>query len=155
MHLGINLKLSQSKYLDNHWGLTKFCVNQFKGTRLRIKKAESQKLHQRLSVAKGYDAMSDILGSQTGEDEFREIEQAIASRPDRSHDIVNSTSVCQGQDEEEDTLLSTPPERENPEPPSLNAPRSPAHPLRMTIPAGVSGHDAPTPTPSGGVVLTA
>jgi tRNA-dihydrouridine synthase 2 len=98
--------------------------------------------------------MSDILGSRTGEDEFREIEQAIASRLDRSHNTVNSTSACQDQDEEEeDLLLSTPPERANPEPPSLNAPRSPAHPLRMIIPAGVSGHDALTPTPGGGVVL--
>jgi tRNA-dihydrouridine synthase 2 len=152
----ITLNSSQSKYLDNHWSLTKICVNQFKGTRLRIKKAEAQKLHQRLSIARDYDAVADILGSRTGEEEFREIEQAIALRPDRCHNVVSFTSEAQDHDEEEeDIVLSTPPERENPEPPSLDAPRSPAHALRMIIPAGVSGHDAPTPTPGGGVALAA
>jgi len=148
------LNYYQSKYLDNHWSLTKFCLNQFKGTRLRLKKAETQKLHQRLSLAKDYDAVADIFGSGTGEDEFRQIEQAITSRPDRCHTVANLAREVQDQDEEdqeEEVPLSTPPERENPEPPSLNAPRGPTHPLRMTIPAGVSGHDAPTPTPGGGI----
>jgi len=145
-----------SKYLDNHWNLTKFCVNQFKGTRIRLKKAETQKLHQRLSVAKNYDAMADLLGSRTGEEEFRDIEQAIASRPNRYRNVVSLTTEDIGQDEEEEaTILSTPPERENPEPPNLNAPLGPAHALRMTIPAGVSGHDALTPTPGGDVTLAA
>ncbi|KIM88910.1 hypothetical protein PILCRDRAFT_813912 [Piloderma croceum F 1598] len=138
-----------SKYLGNAWGLTKFCVNQFKGTRLRLKKTETQNLHQRLSVAKSYDDVADISGSGTGEDEFRQIEQAIASRPDRFHTVNNLAREVQ--DQEEEVPLSTPPERENPEPPSLNAPRGPTHPLRMIIPAGVSGHDAPTPTPGGGI----
>lgn len=148
--------LPQSKYLGNHWTLTKFCVNQFKGSRVRLKKAETQKLHQRLSIAKDYDAVADILGSRMGEEEFREIERAIAARPDRHHNVVNLAikNHAEEQDVEEDeVLLSTPPERENPEPPTLNAPRGPAHPLRMTIPAGVSGHDALTPTPGGGVTL--
>lgn len=112
-------------------------------------------MHQRLSVAKNYDAVADIVGLGTGEDEFREIEQAIASRPDRYLNVANLISEVQDQDEREEALLSTPPERENPEPPSLNAPRGPTHLLRMTVPAGVSGRDAPTPTPGGGVPLLA
>jgi tRNA-dihydrouridine synthase 2 len=142
------LNYSQSKYLDNVWGLTKYCANQFKGTRLRIKKTEAHNLHQRLCEAKGYDAVADISGPGTGEDDFREIEQAISSRPGRFHAVTN---LADEEDQEEGVPLSTPPERENPEPPSLNAPREPTHPLRMTIPAGVSGHDAPTPTPGGGI----
>jgi tRNA-dihydrouridine synthase 2 len=102
--------------------------------------------------------VADLLGSGTGEEEFREIERAIALRPNRYHRFVNLTAETrdQGRDEEEQQApISTPPERENPEPPTLNAPRGPTHPLRMTIPAGVSGHDAMTPTPGGGVTLAA
>lgn len=91
--------------------------------------------------------MEDILGCRTGEDEFREIEQAIASRPSRYRRSINEA-------EHEEAFLSTPPNRENPEPPSLNAPLGPSNPLRMTIPAAVSGHDELTPTPGGGIPLT-
>lgn len=140
----------QSKYLDHHWGLTKYCVNQFKAPRHRIKKADAQLIHQRLSVAKDFEAMADIPGSRTGEDEFREIEEAILSRPNRYH---NSLTITEGSDETP-VILSTPPERSNPEPPSLNAPLGLANALRMEIPAGVSRHDALTPSPGGDVALT-
>lgn len=119
-----------------------------------MKKSASQELHQRLSTAKGYDTFSDILGSKTGEDDFREIEQAILSRTDRRHQITEARPV-EEEDPEEEPILSTPPDRENPEPPELNAPLGPSHPSRMTIPAAVSGHDALTPTPGGGVPLAA
>jgi len=150
-----------SKYLDNHWSLTKFCVNQFKGPRLRLKKTEAQQLHQRISVAKDYDAVADLLAFGTGEEEFRQIEQVIASRTNRYHDVAELTTdgpdqnLEEEEEEVEEVFLSTPPERENPEPPNLNAPLGPTHPLRMTIPAGVSGHDSLTPTPGGGVTLAA
>jgi tRNA-dihydrouridine synthase 2 len=133
--------------------LTKFCVNQFKGTRLRLKKAETQKLHQRLSAAKDYTAMEDLIGSGTGEEEFREIVQAVLSRLSQYHNAMIFTTGVP--DQEEEVMLSTPPERENPEPPSLDAPLGPTHLLRMTIPAGVSGRDPPTPTPGGGISLAA
>ena len=93
--------------------------------------------------------MADLLGSRTGEDEFREIEQVIASRSDRYKFLDRQDQ------EEEEAPLSTPPARQNPEPPDLNAPLGPANMLRMTIPAAVSGHDALTPTPGGGVPFEA
>jgi len=98
-----------------------------------------------------------ILDSRAGEDEFREIEQAIASRPDRYHQSLEQQQDQEEEEEEEEALTSTPPARENPEPPDLNAPLGPANALRMAIPAAVSGHDAvtPTPTPGGNVPLVA
>jgi tRNA-dihydrouridine synthase 2 len=75
------LSLSQY-YLDSHCGLTKFCSRwprQFKESRHP----------ERLSEAKDYDAVADLLlSARTGEDEFREIEQAIESRRDRYHEAV-------------------------------------------------------------------
>ena len=113
-----------------------------------MKKSASQELHQRLSTAKGYDAFSDILGPGTGEDDFREIERVILSRSDQ-----HRMGPCLVEDTSDEIVLSTPPNR-NPEPPELNAPWGPSHPLRMTIPAAVSRHDALTPTPGGGVCVS-
>ena len=101
-----------------------------------MKKSTSQELHKRLSTAKGFDAFSDILGPGTGEDDFREIEWAILSR-------------CNARLVEDSLEPSTPLNRENPEPPGLNAPLGPSNPLRMPIPAAVSGHPlTPTPCPT-------
>ena len=101
-----------------------------------MKKSTSQELHKRLSTAKGFDAFSDILGPGTGEDDFREIEWAILSR-------------CNARLVEDSLEPSTPLNRENPDPPGLNAPLGPSNPLRMPIPAAVSGHPlTPTPCPT-------
>lgn len=95
--------------------------------------------------------MADLLGSRTGEDEFRDIEAAINSRPDRYH-----TALLLAEDANEEVVaLSTPPNTENPEPPTLHAPLGPTNALRMPIPAVISGHDALTPTPGGDVTLPA
>jgi len=145
-----------SKYLGNHWSLAKFCVNQFKGTRVRLKKVEAQRVHQAISAAKDYDAVADLFDSRTGEAEFHEIVLAIEARR-KNHNLAKLTienEPSEDVQEDEEVPLSTPPERENPEPPDLNAPRGPSHPLRMPIPAGVSGHDALTPTPGGGFTMT-
>jgi tRNA-dihydrouridine synthase 2 len=56
-------------------------------------------------------------------------------------------------DHVEDYGPLTPPYRPNPEPPGSGAPLGPSHELRLMIPAGVSGHDAVTPTPGGGIVF--
>lgn len=116
-----------------------------------MKKSASQELHKRLAAAKGYDAFLDILGPGTGEDDLREIERVILSRSDRHHQM-NTRPVG---DPSEDVILSTPRRRDNPEPPDGNAPLGPSNPLRMAIPAAVSGRDPLTPTPGGGVPLTA
>lgn len=49
-------------------------------------------------------------------------------------------------------LLATPPgRRANPEPPGSRAPLGPANPLKIPIPAAISGQDLLTPTPGGDV----
>ncbi|KZP15653.1 FMN-linked oxidoreductase [Athelia psychrophila] len=142
--------LRLSKYFDHHWGLFKYCANQFHGPRQNVTKAQAQALHQKLSAAKSYDAFADIMGSRTGEDEFREIEEAINSRPDRHH-----AALKLAEEVHDNAPVSTPPNRENPEPPSLDAPLAPPNARRMPIPSVISGHDAVTPTPGGGVPLAA
>lgn len=104
-------------------------------------------------MAKSFDAFADLMGSRTGEDEFRDIEEAINSRPDRYHAAL--TLDEEPEEVREEVSLSTPPNRENPEPPSLDAPFAPPNARRMPIPSAVSGHDAVTPTPGGGVALVA
>lgn len=47
-----------------------------------------------------------------------------------------------------DEPLTTPPGRENPEPVSTNAPLLPSNHGLISLPAMISGEDAPTPTPT-------
>ncbi|KAF9447040.1 tRNA-dihydrouridine synthase 2 [Macrolepiota fuliginosa MF-IS2] len=135
-----------SKYLDNYWGLTKFCVAQFKGDRVNTKKADSTKIRQTLSQSKGYDAMTDYVGEWTGEDEMKQIIDAIETDPPRLRRMylpasasVSASASTNGAvtkpvlanensaaatvfSLEDDAAYATPQSTQNPEPPSSGAP---------------------------------
>lgn len=133
----------QAKYLNNHWSLTKFCVIQFKGTRVEVTKAESQVLHEKIARAKCYSDMQDILGDSSGGEEFRAIVKAIEECPPREHRMIMSSYqphvLC-------DHAMVTPEGTQNPEPPGSGAPFLPndfgkIHP--------VPNCNSTTPTPGG------
>ncbi|KZP15650.1 hypothetical protein FIBSPDRAFT_935070 [Athelia psychrophila] len=136
--------LRLSKYFDHHWGFFKYCANQFHGPRQNVTKAQAQALHQKLSAAKSYDAFADIIGSRTGGDEFREIEEAINLRPDRHLAALKLAEKVNN------ARLNATQSRE----PRAAIPRCAdcaPNARRMPIPSVISGHDAVTPTPGGGV----
>jgi len=141
-----NQLLLQSKYFNHNWGLTKFCITQFKGERVAVKKHEATNLRQMLSKAKEFDAVKDIVGEWTGEDEMREIIEAIEKNPPRLRRMYISTdstaavakasvkpSSANGNSAgvsvlpsanltREDEAYATPQNTQNPEPPSSWAP---------------------------------
>ncbi|PFH49058.1 hypothetical protein AMATHDRAFT_76421 [Amanita thiersii Skay4041] len=176
--------LRLARYLDNYWGLTKFCIAQFKGQYVTMKKSEATQLRKTLSQSKSYDSVADMVGNEwTGEEVFQEIVQAIKARPPREHRILmpDSTVVTQHIVKEgvtshstpngpqfndhtpmasdtplEDTIegILTPEGTQNPEPPGPGAPFLPSE-IRRPQPAIITGHDALTPTPTpGGSVST-
>jgi len=142
----------QSKYFDNHWGLTKFCVAQFKGVHVNVRKADAKRFRETLSRSKRYDDMEEIVGSWTGEDELREIIRAIEARSSMGHILHEYPNEKWEVDDSEEEPSSTPTGTQNPESPGSGAPFQPSF-ERMPIPAMVAGHDAPTPTPGGGIIM--
>ncbi|KAG5644146.1 hypothetical protein DXG03_009040 [Asterophora parasitica] len=147
--------LRLSRYFDHNWGLTKFCVAQFKGQHVTIKKAEATAMRQTLSSAKDFSGMDSVVGSWTGKEEFDEIVRAIEANPPRFHRmpiLPSPTSVEKEQSEEPPPQETTPPGTQNPEPPGSGAPFMP-NSYRTTVPAMITGEDATTPTPGGGVAV--
>ncbi|KAJ7762304.1 hypothetical protein DFH07DRAFT_867505 [Mycena maculata] len=142
--------LRVAKYLDNNWGLTKFCVSQFKGKHVGMDKAAQKHYRQVLNGTKGYDGLEEIVGSWTGEQDFQELVEVIETRPPRLHDL------SAGGSEPSDASITppqlvTPSETTNPEPPSSGAPLMLAlH--RMDLPM-LTGGDPLTPSPAGGVSM--
>lgn len=134
------------KYLDNHWASTKFCVTQFKGVRSEVSKTDAHELKSRIAKAKGYESLDDIVGSWTGEEEFKEISRIVEARQPR----ISAEAEQEEVSEEEDIPppCATPPDRPNPEPPKSGAPKMG---LRMPMPAILTGSNmvSPTPTPGG------
>ncbi|KAF9566940.1 tRNA-dihydrouridine synthase 2 [Agrocybe pediades] len=133
--------LRLSRYLQNHFSLTKFCVNQFKGTRVAVTKADHHALHQQLSKAKEYKDLEDIMGTGSGEDDFKKVVKAIEERSPREHRMILETAETK-----QPFLTITPEGTQNPEPPTLNAPFLP-NDTSSTL-KEVPGRDAATtPTP--------
>ncbi|KAG2155753.1 hypothetical protein DEU56DRAFT_322513 [Suillus clintonianus] len=132
------------KYLDNHWAATKFCVAQFKGTRSALSKTDAHEVKSRIAKAKGYEDLEDIVGSWTGEEEFKEISRIVEARPPR----ISAEAEQEEAEEDIPPPCATPPDRPNPEPPLSGAPKMG---LRMPMPAIITGSDmvSPTPTPGG------
>ncbi|TFK42019.1 tRNA-dihydrouridine synthase 2 [Crucibulum laeve] len=149
--------LRLSKYLDNNWGLTKFCVNQFKGVKITVKKADSTALKQSLSQSKGFDGLESIVTSWTGEEEMHEIVKAIETRSPKDHRMImpspGVTESIATQAEEEDESFITPEGTQNPEPPNSGAPFLPNDFDRF--PASTPNDGALTPTPTAGGVSLA
>lgn len=117
-----------------------------------------------IAYAKGYDGVESIAGSWTGEEEFREIEKVLEARGSRQHvfePVGVEASVPTPKDEEVMSVVSsdepspfvTPPGTQNPEPPSSAAPLLPSNGRIGGVPSLISGHDAETPTPGGGVLM--
>jgi tRNA-dihydrouridine synthase 2 len=166
-----------SKWLNNHWSNTAFCIRQFKSSHPGVSKAEYMRRSEMVRVAKSYEDMDEYVEKQwDGEAVFRDIETTIAERSQMNWvsklnverpaqgDVATLTRVDGGSVEDPEmtapepdlpsedsssSLPATPPEpRPNPEPVDLWAPRpSEGNP----IPAFVAGKDEPTPTPGGGV----
>ncbi|KAL1752059.1 hypothetical protein FB107DRAFT_220711 [Schizophyllum commune] len=133
-----------AKYVNNPWPLTKFCVGQFKGAHIETCKKGTVDLRTQISKANNYDKVEDIAGGWTGEEDYKEIVRIIESRPPRRPRFVSEEPAEIAHLDP----LHTPPNTQNPEPPSMGVP--PTFPDPSTIPA-LSGRDAPTPTPGGDV----
>lgn len=155
---GMSTHVSQSKYLDNYWALTKFCVSQFKGVRSEMTKDEAHELKCRIIKAKGYDELTELVGSWTGDADLAEIVKSIHSRRSRPllvdppetplSQLSPSAYNAEDYSSEEDPPLATPPDRPNPEPPTSCAPLGPSTAARMPQPALITGSDKLTPTPT-------
>ncbi|KAJ7053978.1 hypothetical protein C8F01DRAFT_996279 [Mycena amicta] len=137
------LRLSQ--YLDNNWGLTKFCVSQFKGKHVACGKNAQKHYRGILQAAKGFDtALEELVGAWTGEEEFREIVRIVEARGPRVRVLE--------EEEESPTpptppMLFTPPDTVNPEPPSSRAPLVGIGSFNPQEIPMLAGRDAVTPTP--------
>jgi tRNA-dihydrouridine synthase 2 len=140
------ISLFQSQYLQNHFSLTKFCVNQFKGTRVAVSKAESLAFRQTLSQAKDYSNLMEIMGPSSGEEDFQQIVKAIKEHPPKNRRMLIDRHT---QDYGEVVVLVTPKGTQNPEPPGSGAPFLPNDMGRVLV--KIPGHDATTPSPSGRV----
>ncbi|KAL0951931.1 hypothetical protein HGRIS_008584 [Hohenbuehelia grisea] len=150
-----------ANYLENHWGLTKFCVAQFKAQHLSIKKADAKLFREALSRAKSHqDPVLDSIyapDALSGEEEMRLIVNAIESRTETSFRMVlpdpsasapaDPSPSVESSEKLDDTLTITPPGTQNPEPPGTGAPLLPANELLREVPALVSGKDPVTPSP--------
>ncbi|KAI5115943.1 hypothetical protein M0805_004940 [Coniferiporia weirii] len=159
------------KYLDNHFGSTKFCAMSFKGPSKDLKKAERQQLQDKILRAKSYDDLDDFVGGLwNGDEEMQKIVHSIQSRvngvlypldpPPSKEDqekLENDLSSTPGSSAEAgdsamtnaaELALSTPPDRENPEPATLDAPLMPSNERLVTLPSLISGKDVPTPSPT-------
>jgi len=148
--------LRVSRYLDNHWANSKFCGIQFRGNHVEFTRAEEKEFKDKFAKSKCYDDMDEVAGDWSqGKTEFEEICRLIEARPQRT--IPTATAINEDSspalDTSEPVELSqagTPEEwRPNPDLDDvLKTPRLPTNPMRMPIPAAISGVDEPTPTPS-------
>ncbi|KAK0434011.1 hypothetical protein EV421DRAFT_1718038 [Armillaria borealis] len=127
--------LRLSRYLNNHWSVTKFCVSQFKGHHVNYTKKQEHALREGIVKSRSFDEVEHVVGSWTGEQVFRDIAAAIEARPPRRIEY-----------EEETDGDVTPHGTQNPEPPTLNAPFLTEF-TRTALPALISGRDPLTPTP--------
>ncbi|KAG8219358.1 hypothetical protein J3R82DRAFT_275 [Butyriboletus roseoflavus] len=157
--------LRLSRYLGNHFALTKFCVSQFKAPRTERSKTEAHRFKTQIVTTKGYDDLTELVGEWTGEKDFANIVSAIQAcrpRPLTIDDLLTDPDAAEletstmndvyGSDVddalEESRPISTPHEHPNPEPPTLCAPLGPSTLLRMPLPAVITGSDAITPSPT-------
>jgi tRNA-dihydrouridine synthase 2 len=132
--------------LNTHWSLAKFCVNQFKSSRLDVTKAESQALRVTLSQAKSYSAVQGIMGVSSGQEDFQQILDTLGANPPNEHRMIidASSSIV---DSDEEKIFITPDGTQNPEPPGSGAPFLP-NDMDGNFLSRLPGHDATTPTPT-------
>ena len=97
-------------------------------------------MKDRISQARGFEDLEDIVGEWNGEKDFEEVAAAISARQEYeepwTYDLYS-------------IVTHTPPEpRANPVPETLQTPLSPVNMRLMTLPAGVTGIYVGTPTPT-------
>ncbi|KAJ4470919.1 hypothetical protein J3R30DRAFT_3531844 [Lentinula aciculospora] len=170
--------LRLSKYLDNNWSLTKFCLSQFKSPHTKSNgKAEDKRVRETIVKSRSFDDVVGIAGGWTGEEDFKEIVRAIETREAKVHEelrlstaevqqAISSTaadSISTDDVSQSVSILSrvvearsgckyiTPPGTQNPHPPASGAPLISDAP--RLLPALISGQDPLTPTPTGGTPL--
>jgi tRNA-dihydrouridine synthase 2 len=152
--------LRLSRYLDNHWSLTKFCVSQFKSPHTKVNgKAEDKRIRDFVVKAKSFDDVAEIAGGWTGDGDFREIARAIELRevkvdePELSSEDLNVEAinvVSEGSllskvvEQSSGNKYETPIGTQNPHPPGPDAPFVADFP--RTLPTLISGQDPITPT---------
>ncbi|TFY63686.1 hypothetical protein EVJ58_g3109 [Rhodofomes roseus] len=87
--------LRLGKYLGIYWGLTKYCAGMFEGKRTNRTRSELKDIRASIRGAKGYKDIEGYAGTGSGEEEFREIVQAIEQRGGRrvKVQVLNSTST--------------------------------------------------------------
>lgn len=110
-------------------------------------------MRQTLAQSKSFDGMSVVVGSWNGKEDFDEIVRSIETNPPRQHRLPPPPTP-HNQQETAETLETTPPGTQNPEPPSSGAPLLP-NTYRSVLPPMATGHDASTPTPGGSVSVAA
>lgn len=165
--------LRLSKYLDNNWSLTKFCLSQFKSSHTKPNgKADEKRVRESIVKSRSFDEVVDIAGGWTGEEDFEEIVRAIEAREGKSHagaepstadaEVVgapeqtaastttpststNQSSLCRAVEAKSGNKYITPPGTQNPHPPASGAPL--IADVQRTLPALISGKDPLTPTP--------
>lgn len=156
------------RYLDNHFSNTKFCAVAFKGANKELTKSERQKLHDKLtsSRVKSYDDLDEFVGGVwNGEEEMAEIIRSIEAREENANiyslepppprevqermenELIESPPANDPENSEQEseipTPIFTPPDRENPEPVSQDAPLLPLNDRLVLL----SGIETPTPPP--------
>ncbi|KAF9027797.1 hypothetical protein BDP27DRAFT_1437062 [Rhodocollybia butyracea] len=150
--------LRLSRYLDNHWSLTKFCLSQFKSPHTKVNgKAEDRRIREFVVKAKSFDDVAEIAGGWTGDEDFREIAHSIELRETKVNELeLFSQDLNIEATVSEDSLLSkvveqgsgnkyeTPTGTQNPHPPGSDAPFVADFP--RTLPTLISGQDPMTPT---------
>ncbi|KAF9256355.1 tRNA-dihydrouridine synthase 2 [Marasmius fiardii PR-910] len=149
--------LRLSRYIDNHWSLTKFCVSQFKGGFTSSNKAEEKRVREAVVKARSFDDVADIAGSWTGEEDFREIFKVIESRLPRTNSYPPSESETVGtvtpSEVVSDPAYLTPQGTQNPDPPGSGAPLLEEGKLPRNLPAMITGEGPLTPTPGGEIIV--
>ncbi|KAJ3739783.1 hypothetical protein DFH05DRAFT_1530051 [Lentinula detonsa] len=174
--------LRLSKYLDNNWSLTKFCLSQFKSPHTKPNgKAEEKRIRETIVKSRSFDDVADIAGGWTGEEDFEEIVRAIEAREgaanEKSKPSTSDANVTGKQEQAQLTAATLREEVSQPlssslsraveaksgnkyiTPPGTQNPHPPASdaPLmsdvQMTLPALISGKEPMTPTPIGGTSL--
>ncbi|GAW08781.1 hypothetical protein F5879DRAFT_1009909 [Lentinula edodes] len=166
--------LRLSKYLDNNWSLTKFCLSQFKSSHTKPNgKADEKRVRESIVKSRSFDEVVDIAGGWTGEEDFKEIVRAIEAREGKLHDeaepstadaevvgapgqaastttpstSTNQSSLSRAVEAKSGNKYITPPVTQNPHPPASGAPL--IADVQRTLPVLISGKDPLTPTPTG------
>jgi hypothetical protein len=106
--------LEQSKYLDNHWSSTKWCIAQYKAPHPGMTKSEHKTARDAIQHAKEYEDLEALAGgpdalANGGKAEFDEIRAVLAER-ERHAEEDTPTTVFEAALQEDTPLEDVSPE---------------------------------------------